>query len=115
MHRPGVVTGTRQYVHARKYRRRQQNNAEALQPGSFSGKAAIVSPAHPVSGHGAELSGFDFDTTIASNARNRWAVHGPTSADARNMTIASVLVLPHFLMLTNGGNLYKITAYSVVR
>jgi predicted MarR family transcription regulator len=73
----------------------KQNNAEALQPASLSGKTAIVSSAHLASGRSVELSEFEFGLIIAGNAFDRWAVRCMTAAGVKDMTITDVLVLHH--------------------
>ena len=55
----------------------------------------IVSSAHLVSAHSAELSEFEFGLIVAGNAFHRWVVHCMAAAGLRELTPLDVLVLHH--------------------
>lgn len=57
--------------------------------------APIVSSAHLVSEHSAEMSEFEFGLIVAGNAFHRWIVHCMTAAGLRDLTPLDVLVLHH--------------------
>lgn len=62
-------------------------------PKSESGP--IVSSAHLVSAHSAELSEFEFGLIVAGNAFERWVVHCMAAAGLNELTPLDVLVLHH--------------------
>ena len=55
----------------------------------------IVSSAHLVSEHSAEMSEFEFGLIVAGNAFHRWVVHCMSAAGLRDLTPLDVLVLHH--------------------
>ena len=55
----------------------------------------IVSSAHLVSEHSAEMSEFEFGLIVAGNAFHRWVVHCMAAAGLRDLTPLDVLVLHH--------------------
>lgn len=57
--------------------------------------APIVSSAHLVSEHSAEMSEFEFGLIVAGNAFHRWVVHCMSAAGLRDLTPLDVLVLHH--------------------
>jgi predicted MarR family transcription regulator len=57
--------------------------------------APIVSSAHLVSEHSAEMSEFEFGLIVAGNAFHRWVLHCMTAAGLRDLTPLDVLVLHH--------------------
>jgi predicted MarR family transcription regulator len=61
--------------------------APSLQP--------IVSSAHLVSPHSAEMSEFEFGLIVASNAFHRWIVHCMSAAGLKDLTALDVIVLHH--------------------
>jgi predicted MarR family transcription regulator len=56
---------------------------------------AIVSSAHLVSPHSAEMSEFEFGLIVAGNAFHRWVVHCMAAAGLRDLMPLDVLVLHH--------------------
>ncbi len=65
----------------------------AKRPKSESGP--IVSSAHLVSTHSAEMSEFEFGLIVAGNAFHRWVVHCMSAAGLKELTPLDVLVLHH--------------------
>ncbi len=59
------------------------------------GHAPIVSSAHLVSAHSAEMSEFEFGLIVAGNAFERWIVHCMAAAGLRDLTPLDVIVLHH--------------------
>ncbi|WP_066271049.1 winged helix DNA-binding protein [Hydrogenophaga palleronii] len=57
--------------------------------------APIVSSAHLVSPHSAEMSEFEFGLIVAGNAFHRWVVHCMSAAGLKDLTALDVLVLHH--------------------
>ncbi|MCB1989614.1 MAG: winged helix DNA-binding protein, partial [Burkholderiaceae bacterium] len=57
--------------------------------------APIVSSAHLVSAHSAEMSEFEFGLIVAGNAFHRWVVHCMAAAGLKELTPLDVLVLHH--------------------
>jgi predicted MarR family transcription regulator len=57
--------------------------------------APIVSSAHLVSPHSAEMSEFEFGLIVAGNAFHRWIVHCMSAAGLKDLTALDVLVLHH--------------------
>ncbi len=57
--------------------------------------APIVSSAHLVSPHSAEMSEFEFGLIVAGNAFHRWVVHCMAAAGLKDLTPLDVLVLHH--------------------
>lgn len=55
----------------------------------------IVSSAHLVSPHSAEMSEFEFGLIVAGNAFHRWVVHCMSAAGLKDLTALDVLVLHH--------------------
>ncbi|AVO40291.1 winged helix DNA-binding protein [Simplicispira suum] len=55
----------------------------------------IVSSAHLVSAHSAEMSEFEFGLIVAGNAFHRWVVHCMAAAGLKELTPLDVLVLHH--------------------
>jgi predicted MarR family transcription regulator len=55
----------------------------------------IVSSAHLVSEHSAEMSEFEFGLIVAGNAFERWIVHCMSAAGLKDLTPLDVLVLHH--------------------
>lgn len=55
----------------------------------------IVSSAHLVSPHSAEMSEFEFGLIVAGNAFHRWVVHCMAAAGLKDLTALDVLVLHH--------------------
>ena len=55
----------------------------------------IVSSAHLVSAHSAEMSEFEFGLIVAGNAFHRWVVHCMSAAGLKELTPLDVLVLHH--------------------
>lgn len=55
----------------------------------------IVSSAHLVSPHSAEMSEFEFGLIVAGNAFHRWIVHCMAAAGLKDLTPLDVLVLHH--------------------
>lgn len=60
-----------------------------------SGGVPIVSSAHLVSPHSAEMSEFEFGLIVAGNAFHRWVVHCMSAAGLKDLTALDVLVLHH--------------------
>jgi predicted MarR family transcription regulator len=58
-------------------------------------KMPIVSSAHLVSEHSAEMSEFEFGLIVSGNAFERWIVHCMAAAGLRDLTPLDVLVLHH--------------------
>jgi len=65
----------------------------SAKPGATS--APIVSSAHLVSPHSAEMSEFEFGLIVAGNAFHRWVVHCMSAAGLKDLTALDVLVLHH--------------------
>lgn len=55
----------------------------------------IVSSAHLVSPHSAQMSEFEFGLIVAGNAFHRWVVHCMSAAGLKDLTALDVLVLHH--------------------
>ena len=55
----------------------------------------IVSSAHLVSPHSAEMSEFEFGLIVSGNAFHRWVVHCMSAAGLKDLTALDVLVLHH--------------------
>jgi predicted MarR family transcription regulator len=55
----------------------------------------IVSSAHLVSPHSAEMSEFEFGLIVAGNAFHRWIVHCMSAAGLKDLTPLDVMVLHH--------------------
>ncbi|MDP2263127.1 MAG: winged helix DNA-binding protein [Hydrogenophaga sp.] len=55
----------------------------------------IVSSAHLVSPHSAEMSEFEFGLIVAGNAFHRWVTHCMSAAGLKDLTALDVLVLHH--------------------
>lgn len=55
----------------------------------------IVSSAHLVSEHSAQMSEFEFGLIVSSHAFQRWIVHGMTAAGLKDLTPLEVIVLHH--------------------
>ncbi len=55
----------------------------------------IVSSAHLVSPHSAEMSEFEFGLIVSGNAFHRWIVHCMSAAGLKDLTPLDVLVLHH--------------------
>jgi predicted MarR family transcription regulator len=53
--------------------------------------APIVSSAHLVSAHSAEMSEFEFGLIVAGNAFHRWVVHCMAAAGLKELTPLDVL------------------------
>ncbi len=62
---------------------------------SLSKPAPIVSSAHLVSEHSAEMSEFEFGLIVAGNAFHRWVVHCMSAAGMGDLMPLDVLVLHH--------------------
>jgi predicted MarR family transcription regulator len=62
---------------------------------SRADSAPIVSSAHLVSAHSAEMSEFEFGLIVAGNAFHRWVVHCMAAAGLRDLTSLDVVVLHH--------------------
>ena len=60
-----------------------------------NGGGPIVSSAHLVSPHSAEMSEFEFGLIVAGNAFHRWVVHCMSAAGLKDLTALDVLVLHH--------------------
>ncbi len=61
-----------------------------------TGKAGhIVSSAHLVSEHSAQMSEFEFGLIVAGNAFHRWVAHCMSAAGLKDLTPLDVLVLHH--------------------
>jgi len=58
-------------------------------------QAPIVSSAHLVSPHSAEMSEFEFGLIVAGNAFHRWVIHCMSAAGLKDLTALDVLVLHH--------------------
>ena len=58
-------------------------------------QAPIVSSAHLVSPHSAEMSEFEFGLIVSGNAFHRWVVHCMSAAGLKDLTALDVLVLHH--------------------
>ena len=67
--------------------------AAAVRKNSDAGP--IVSSAHLVSAHSAEMSEFEFGLIVAGNAFHRWVVHCMAAAGLRDLTPLDVVVLHH--------------------
>ena len=67
--------------------------AAAVRKNSDAGP--IVSSAHLVSAHSAEMSEFEFGLIVAGNAFHRWVVHCMAAAGLKDLTPLDVLVLHH--------------------
>ena len=67
--------------------------AAAVRKNSDAGP--IVSSAHLVSAHSAEMSEFEFGLIVAGNAFHRWVVHCMSAAGLRDLTPLDVVVLHH--------------------
>lgn len=65
----------------------------SAKPGSTA--PPIVSSAHLVSPHSAEMSEFEFGLIVAGNAFHRWVVHCMSAAGLKDLTALDVLVLHH--------------------
>ena len=63
--------------------------------GKGAARAAIVSSAHLVSEHSAEMSEFEFGLIVAGNAFHRWVVHCMSAAGLKDLTPLDVIVLHH--------------------
>ena len=63
----------------------------SAKPGSTA--PPIVSSAHLVSPHSAEMSEFEFGLIVAGNAFHRWVVHCMSAAGLKDLTALDVLVL----------------------
>lgn len=59
------------------------------------GASPIVSSAHLVSPHSAEMSEFEFGLIVSGNAFHRWIVHCMSAAGLKDLTPLDVLVLHH--------------------
>jgi predicted MarR family transcription regulator len=68
-------------------RRKTPVAAKAAQP--------IVSSAHLVSPHSAQMSEFEFGLIVAGNAFHRWVVHCMSAAGLKDLMPLDVLVLHH--------------------
>ena len=64
-------------------------------PRTKPGSGPIVSSAHLVSEHSAEMSEFEFGLIVAGNAFHRWIVHCMAAAGLKELTPLDVLVLHH--------------------
>lgn len=62
---------------------------------SASSRGPIVSSAHLVSPHSAEMSEFEFGLIVAGNAFQRWITHCMSAAGLKDLTALDVLVLHH--------------------
>ncbi|MBC7483475.1 MAG: winged helix DNA-binding protein [Rhizobacter sp.] len=60
-----------------------------------SGQSPIVSSAHLVSPHSAQMSEFEFGLIVAGNAFHRWIAHCMSAAGLKDLTPLDVLVLHH--------------------
>jgi predicted MarR family transcription regulator len=58
-------------------------------------QAPIVSSAHLVSPHSAEMSEFEFGLIVSGNAFHRWVIHCMSAAGLKDLTALDVLVLHH--------------------
>ena len=67
----------------------------AAQGGKTATRPAIVSSAHLVSEHSAEMSEFEFGLIVAGNAFHRWVVHCMSAAGLKDLTPLDVIVLHH--------------------
>ena len=77
------------------YPARRPRRASTSRAGSKAPAAPIVSSAHLVSEHSAEMSEFEFGLIVSSNAFQRWVVHCMAAAGLRELTPLDVLVLHH--------------------
>ena len=68
----------------------ESNQAKKVAPSQ-----PIVSSAHLVSPHSAEMSEFEFGLIVAGNAFHRWIVHCMAAAGLKDLTPLDVLVLHH--------------------
>ena len=68
----------------------ESNQAKKVTPSQ-----PIVSSAHLVSPHSAEMSEFEFGLIVAGNAFHRWIVHCMAAAGLKDLTPLDVLVLHH--------------------
>ena len=72
---------------------------KSSQPASTTAPSAvarpIVSSAHLVSPHSAQMSEFEFGLIVAGNAFHRWVVHCMSAAGLKDLTALDVLVLHH--------------------
>ena len=67
----------------------------AARGGKSAARPAIVSSAHLVSEHSAEMSEFEFGLIVAGNAFHRWVVHCMSAAGLKDLTPLDVIVLYH--------------------
>ena len=70
-------------------------NAEGVSAQAGISRSPIVSSAHLVSLHSAEMSEFEFGLIVANNAFNRWIAHCMSAAGLKDLTPLDVLVLHH--------------------
>ena len=59
------------------------------------GRRPIVSSAHLVSEHSAQMSEFEFGLIVASNGFQRWIVHCMAAAGLKDLTAMEVIALHH--------------------
>lgn len=64
-------------------------------PVAASVAPSIVSSAHLVSPHSAEMSEFEYGLMVAGNSFHRWIVHGMSAAGLKDLTPLDVVVLHH--------------------
>lgn len=63
--------------------------------GAILGRSPIVSSAHLVSEHSAQMSELEFGLIVAGNAFERWIVHCMAAAGLKDLTPMEVIVLHH--------------------
>ena len=71
------------------------DSARTRRAGVRAARGPIVSSAHLVSEHSAEMSEFEFGLIVSSNSFQRWVVHCMAAAGLGELTPLDVLVLHH--------------------